>query len=187
MKSSCPDKNPSRSSYVALADVDCPVCEEGGHEASGCPSFLRNSPGDRLQAAIRARLCFVCLRTGHITRECPTKTACRVCGCNQWHATPLHEANWSQFQRESQQRRLSRESEPFPEAPSEQPEAPSEQPPIEGSGHYSTSFHVRGSKVALPLLPVKVSSLETGMTVETYTLLDSGSNISLCQDHCWSC
>ena len=56
LKSSRPDKNPSTSSYIALVDVDCPVCEEGGHEASGCPSFLRESPGDRLQAAIRAVL-----------------------------------------------------------------------------------------------------------------------------------
>ena len=45
------------------------------------------------------------------------------------------------------------------------------------------SFHTRCSKIALPLLPVKVSSAKTGATVETYALLDSGSNISLCQDH----
>ena len=44
------------------------------------------------------------------------------------------------------------------------------------------SFHARCAKIALPLLPVRVSSVETGATVETYALLDSGSNISLCQD-----
>ena len=44
------------------------------------------------------------------------------------------------------------------------------------------SFHARYAKIALPLLPVRVSSAETGATVETYALLDSGSNVSLCQD-----
>ena len=36
--------------------------------------------------------------------------------------------------------------------------------------------------MALPFLLVKVTSPETGMSVKTYALLDSGSNVSLCQD-----
>ena len=39
-----------------------------------------------------------------------------------------------------------------------------------------------GNKVALPFLLVKVTSPETGISVKTYALLDSGSNVSLCQD-----
>ena len=39
-----------------------------------------------------------------------------------------------------------------------------------------------GSKVALPFLLVKVTSPETGISVKTYALLDSGSSVSLCQD-----
>ena len=103
---------------------------------------------------------------------------CQAHGWNQWHATSLHDAKWSEFRRRSQQRRQAWES----ESPSE---TPSEQPLVKGSGHYNTSdssFHVRCTKVALPLLPMKVLNPETGATVETYALLDSGSNISLCQD-----
>ena len=100
-RSSRPDRNPSKSSYATLADVGCPVCEEEGHEASLCPTFLGKIPGEHLQTAMKARLCFVCLRTGHITRDCPTRTPCKVRGCNQWHAVLLHRANWSQFRRES--------------------------------------------------------------------------------------
>ena len=76
-----------------------------------------------------------------------------------------------------------------PELPSDLPPEHSPEPPSKAHGehstpeaHYSASFHARGSKVALPLLPVKVSSPETGKTVETYALLDSGSKVSLCQD-----
>ena len=176
LKPSRTDKPPAKSSYAAYADVDCPVCE-GGHEVPSCPSFLKESPGDRLQAALRAKLCFMCLRTGHITRECPDKTTCPVQGCQHWHAGELHEANWAQFRRSSRRQRTARK----PEEPQAPPSTPSDPPVPEV--HYSTSFHARCSKVGLPLLPVKVSSAETGATVETYALLDSGSNISLCQDH----
>ena len=92
-KTSRPDRSAPRSSYAACADVDCPVCEEGSHEVRECPSFLKESPGGRLRATIRAKLCFVCLRTGHITRECPDRKICSVRGCQHWHATELHEAD----------------------------------------------------------------------------------------------
>ena len=45
-----------------------------------------------------------------------------------------------------------------------------------------TNYYVRESKVALPLLPVVVSSPESGKVVQTYALLDSGSNVSLCDE-----
>ena len=180
-----PDRSSSKSSYVALAEVGCPICKEERHGASLCPMFIMKIPGDRLQAAIEARLCFVCLRTGHITRDCPARTQCKVRGCNRWHAILLHKANWKQFRKESRQRREAREPEPSAELPPERPREPPSQAHKEHptpEAHYSASFHVRSSKAALPLLPVRVSSPETGKTVETYALLDSGSNVSLCQD-----
>ena len=48
--------------------------------------------------------------------------------------------------------------------------------------HVSSSHHIMGNKVALPFLLVNVTSPETGISVKTYALLDSGSNVSLCQD-----
>ena len=120
MKPNCPDKNPSRSSYVTLADVGCPVCEEGGHEVSGCPSFLRKSPGDRLQAAIRVRLCFVCLCTGHITRDCPTRTVCRYESAASGMPPPFTKPTGASFGKKSRWRRRARE----PEPPSEPLRAP---------------------------------------------------------------
>ena len=49
-------------------------------------------------------------------------------------------------------------------------------------GHHVSSHHIMGSKVALPFLLAKVTSPETGMSVKTYALLDSGSNVSLCTE-----
>ena len=49
-----------------------------------------------------------------------------------------------------------------------------------GSSPGTESYH--GHNVALPFLLVKVTSPETGISVKTYALLDSGSNVSLCQD-----
>ena len=164
-----PDKIPQRSSYATSADINCPVCQGSGHTVPDCHLFAGQNPEGRMQMAIKNQLCFVCLQTGHITRDCTNKSKCRARGCGRMHATALHEANWEELRESSRKKREAKEQEQV----------------TGGIGHHVTgksSFHIRGSKVALPLLPVRVTSPETGTTVETYALLDSGSNISLCQD-----
>jgi hypothetical protein len=37
-------------------------------------------------------------------------------------------------------------------------------------------------KIALPLLPVRVTSVETGRQIDTFALLDSGASLTLCND-----
>ena len=160
-RTSRPDRSAPRSSYAAYADVDCPVCEEGSHKARDCPSFLKESPGGRLQAAIRAKLCFVCLRTGHITRECPDREICSVRGCQHWHATELHEADWTQFRRSGRRQRSARRKEE-PRESQETPQALYDPPAPEA--HYSMSFHARCAKIALPLLPVSLQRRDRGLS-----------------------
>ena len=90
--------------------------------------------------------------------------------CSQRHVTMLHDADWEGLRRASREKR---------DAEARSLETNSSG--IEGH-HVSSSHHVMGNKVALPFLLVNVTSLETGISVKTYALLDSGSNVSLCQD-----
>ena len=168
--SSKPERS-TRRSYASSADVDCSVCQGAGHDVQDCQAFLGQGPEERLQTAVQRQLCFVCLRKGHITRDCREKTKCGAPNCGKMHATALHKSDWQKF-REGGRRK--QESKP----PVVEPRATTS-----GAGnHVSRAFHVRGSRVALPLVPVRVTSPGSGTTVETYALLDSGSNISLCQD-----
>ena len=108
--------------------------------------------------------------SGHITREWSNPVKCQEKRCGQRHATILHDVDWEGLRRASREKR---------DAEAHSLERNSSG--IEGH-HVSSSHHVMGNKVALPFLLVNVTSPETGISVKTYALLDSGSNVSLCQD-----
>ena len=170
MRSKRVEKTPSRVTYAATADVRCPICDDGEHSVPQCRRFLSMNANDRLDVTLKCQICFMCLTPGHITRECSNPVKYQEKRCGQRHATILHDADWEGLRRASREKR---------DAEARSLEANSSG--IEGH-HVSSSHHVMGNKVALPFLLVNVTSPETGISVKTYTLLDSGSNVSLCQD-----
>ena len=170
MKGRRVERTPTRMTYAATADVRCPICDDGEHSVPQCRRFIEMNAGDRLDVAFKRQICFMCLTPGHITRECSNPVKCQERGCGQRHATILHDADWEGLRRASRVK-----SEAEASGFGSNPSAP------EGH-HVSSSHHVMGKKVALPFLLVNVTSPETGISVRTYALLDSGSNVSLCQD-----
>ena len=103
------EKNPvsTRVAYVTSNSSPCPVCEKEGHEVLNCEEFATLRPEDRLQTAICLRLCFVCLKEGHITHDCTSKMRCKAENCGCMHATVLHAANWSRVREQGRKRRES--------------------------------------------------------------------------------
>ena len=69
------ERNPAstRAAYATSTSSSCPICEKEGHEALSCEKFTALQLEDRLQTAICLKLCFVCLKGGHITRDCTSK------------------------------------------------------------------------------------------------------------------
>ena len=170
MRSKRVEKTPTRMTYAATADVRCPICDDGEHSVPQCRRFLDMNANDRLDVALKCQICFMCLTPGHITRECSNPVKCQEKRCGQRHATILHDADWEGLRRASREKR---------DVEARNLGTNSSTP--EGH-HVSSSHHVMGNKVALPFLLVNVTSPETGISVKTYALLDSGSNVSLCQD-----
>ena len=173
MRSKRVEKTTTRVAYVATADVCCPICNDSEHSVPQCRKFLNMSPNDRLNVSLKNQICFMCLTPGHITRECSNPVKCQERKCGQRHATMLHDADWEGFRRASKEKRDARARSSASSSSSD------------SEGHHvsiSSSHHVMGNKVALPFRLVKVTSPETGISVKTYALLDSGSNVSLCQD-----
>ena len=170
MRSKRVEKTPTRITYAAMADVRCPICDDGEHSVPQCRRFLSMNANDRLDVALKCQICFMCLTPGHITRECSNPVKCQEKRCGQQHATILHDSDWEGLRRASREKR---------DAEARSLETNSSIP--EGH-HVSSSHHVMGNKVALPFLLVNVTSPEIGISVKTYALLDSGSNVSLCQD-----
>ena len=167
------EKTTTRIAYVVTADVRCPICDDGEHSVPQCRKFLNMSPNDRLDVALKNQICFMCLTPGRITRECSNPVKCQERKCGQRHATMLHDADWEGLRRASKEKRDARSR------------SSASSSSLDSKGHHasiSSSHHVMGNKVALPFLLVEVTSPETGILVKTYALLDSRSNVSLCQD-----
>ena len=172
MRSKRVEKTPTRVAYAATTDVHCPICDDGKHSVPQCRKFLNMSPNDQQDVALKNQICFMCLTPGHITRECFNPVKCQERKCGQRHATMLDDADWEGLHRASKEKRDARARS-------------SASSSLDSKGHhvsFSSCHHIMGNKVALHFLLVKVTSPETGISVKTYALLDSGSNVSLCQD-----
>ena len=173
----------TRAAYATSNSSPCLVCEKEGHEVLSCEKFVTLRPEDRLQTAIRLRLCFVCLKGGHITWDCTSKMRCRAENCGRMHATVLHAANWLRWREQGRRRTERAASGTIKETPAEEPSATGsvyhaqgrEDPP-------GDTISAQESKVALPLVPVRVYSLESKGSHSTYALLDTGSNVTLCHE-----
>ena len=169
----------TRVAYATSNSLPCLVCEREGHEVLSCEKFVTLRPEDRLQTAIRLRLCFVCLKGGHITRDCTSKMRCRAENCGRMHATVLHAANWSKLREQGRRRRERAVSDPSKETPAEEPSATGSVYHAEGREEPpGDSISTQESKVALPLVPVRVYCPESKHSHSTYALLDTGSNVT---------
>ena len=173
----------TRIAYATSNSSPCLVCEREGYEVLSCEKFVALRPEDRLQTAVRLRLCFVCLKGGHITRDCTSKMRCRAENCGRMHATMLHAANWSKLREQGRRRRERAVSDYNREAPAEEPSATGSVYHAQGREDApGDTISTQESKVALPLVPVRVYSPESKRSHSTYALLDTGSNVTLCHE-----
>ena len=114
----------------------------------------------------KVQLCFNCFKHGHIGVGCLAKSACEVPGCKRRHHTLLHPPSPPQAVEGSDR------------VADKGTQAESSTPFQNGQTTWSSAG---GGKVCLRVVPVKVRSHDdASKTVETYALLDSGSDISLC-------
>ena len=138
----------------------CPSCS-GNHPLKECGSFRNMPHGDRLALVRRAKLCDNCLKQGHMARGCMNPSGCEIDGCKRKHDTLLHfdQPNRSEGSTSGDDAIVANHAH------------------IEGGQCGAIS---RGRKVRLRIVPVKVQCDDGAAVVETYALLDNGSDVSLC-------
>ena len=69
----------------------CIFCKET-HELDVCEKFLKLPMGDKRKLIITKRLCWGCLKWGHLNSNCRVRKICKV--CSEAHLTSLHRDNW---------------------------------------------------------------------------------------------
>ncbi|XP_042887248.1 uncharacterized protein LOC122263026 [Penaeus japonicus] len=107
----------------------------------------------------KAKLCFNCLRSNHRVTTCRKATVCEVDNCGMWHHKLLHDA----FNKEDT---------------SEKAGKVSTQPKV--STKSCACNPSKDSKIALPIVKVKVGRLGMDNHISTLALLDPGSNSTFC-------
>ena len=164
---------------VEKPGVKCAFCD-GSHFSYKCEKYHEQSVNERRRMVFVRRLCYNCLRAGHHARDCTSSRTCMKPECGKRHHTTLH-IDFSTMQqgefssrgsnpsqeptvgnslRGQQQTQVAKDKVNSTDAP--RPEA-------------SSNGALGKSKAVVQCLPLVVRN-DDGKFVETYAMLDSGSN-----------
>ncbi|XP_072178274.1 uncharacterized protein [Diadema setosum] len=156
----------------------CVKCK-GNHTLFGCEQFKQLEPDERLKLAKDEKLCFNCLKKGHGANGCKVNRVCTVKGCGKKHTKFLH------LPRQPSQ--PGRNALPPNAQETRRDEPRSSSTAGEASNHSSarvgemaSNVIGAGSKIALPIVAVRVRAKGKDTYFDTYALLDSGSTSTFC-------
>ena len=146
----------------------CPSCG-GDHEMQDCKVFKSMPHPDRMDILRKHKMCHNCFKQGHFAVGCAAKPACTMEGCKRKHQTIIHST--------PEQRDAS---------PKDETAKPNDQNihcnVIGAGGEPSQPSSTSNGRVLLQIVPVKVKGRGQEKEVRTYALLDSGSDVTLCDE-----
>ena len=118
-----------------------------------CPEFLRKTPDERARAVGESGRCFVCLKPGHRSRYCTSDEKCNEDGCGGRHHCTLH-GSGRVFSVSNGAKR--------------------------NSAHRTVAVATpqENETTLLQIVPIRVHGERS--FVDTFALLDSGAQVSLC-------
>ena len=143
------------------------LCCSGLHKIYQCREFREMSLASKWQIVRKYRLCKLCLNPGHFAHQCTLKICCKKENCGSAnHNSLLHHASGDA---NSNDKGYNHNEE------SETQEIKSLATLSKGSSQTSNS------RVYLDIVPVKVVVEDSNIVVQTYALLDSGSDKTFCE------
>ncbi len=69
--------------------ITCIFCQKTGHIVHKCRKLMEKSVSDKIKFVQAEKLCFGCLKPGHFSRNCKSRSVCDM--CHKMHPTCLHE------------------------------------------------------------------------------------------------
>ena len=118
-----------------------------------CITFRAKTYQERLDVLFQKHICRNCLVPGHYAKGCAAVRACERSGCVRKHHTLLHPPDEARGHNDVDSRAVS---------------------------HQASATASGRKRVCLRVIPVRVQGLCNGWIIETYALLDDGSDVSLC-------
>ncbi|KAL4009002.1 hypothetical protein ACER0C_002854 [Sarotherodon galilaeus] len=133
----------------------CFFCK-GGHTLESCALLDKKPHNEKISFLKKNSICFGCLCTGHISKECRKRLSCKICGLR--HASILHIHH-------------KKKNEVKPDNEADNIPVTIQTSGLTGAGEQDCK---------LAIVPVKVKSKRGQRIVETYAFLDQGSSASFC-------
>ena len=160
----------------------CLLCSEL-HQLWNCEQFKKKSFEDRMKIIRHARLCDNYFKLGHFASGCMQKSGCYIEGCGGKHMTVIHPPERSLPPRQEIPENHQMINKGNQSHARDNVEHTSQNHAI-GAGVRRTCSNASavGGKVRLRIVPVRVQGKQPGQVVETYALLDNGSDVSLCDE-----
>ncbi|XP_056099936.1 uncharacterized protein LOC130078447 [Rhinichthys klamathensis goyatoka] len=131
----------------------CCVCKSQ-HSVEKCSQLDEMTHREKLEALKVGRVCFSCLRRGHMSRECDKPLTCDI--CKHKHPTVLH------IESKTQEVSVNNAS-----------------VSLETCGHTGAG----SDECVLAIVPVQVKAKSGSTIMNTYAFLDPGSSASFCTQH----
>ncbi|XP_071490096.1 uncharacterized protein [Diadema antillarum] len=181
-----PKKGPQRMTFTTQASmrsetstaypqgVKCPCCSQQ-HGLKKCQKFKERPFSDRIKLTRQLRLCDNCLQPSHSAVGCSAKPQCEKAGCNRKHHTLLHPP-----QSGKKEERRNDSSAPTSSTGTSMATATSDPTTSKTEGGQCLSTSSSRKRVCLRVVPVNVTG--NGQVIQTWALLDEGSDVSLCSD-----
>ncbi|XP_032289057.1 uncharacterized protein [Drosophila virilis] len=157
----------------------CPICN-GQHAVRDCNEFNLASPLKRWTVVKRHRLCFSCLRVGHMARVCNRANECQVNGCRKrhhrllhYHDAMSHNAPQPAGDRVMNTGRMPQPADPHTRAPQPADAQSTQQRNL-------SCVDSDGERLLFRILPVTLHG--ANKRIDTYALLDEGSSVTMIDD-----
>jgi len=146
--------NKSASGESSYRPLSCVHCK-GSHRLVNCEKFKLLELSEKLRIVRKFRMCENCLNFKHSATNCRKGSCCDVQGCREKHHTMLHEQKMHEQAKSMEQH-------------------------VQSNCCAAAGENPLKHKVSLRIVPVKVK--QGKKCVQTYALLDDGSDVTLCSD-----
>ena len=148
----------------------CLFCE-GEHSLEKCRGFREKNLEERKGFVRKENLCNLYVRKGHFARRCRKDDTCKIAGCGKRHHELLHPISNEDDNNSKSNGEIARNYVTPKNSVSTIGDSSSGQ--CGATGTYK-------SRISLRIVPVRVKGKDQEKEIETYALLDDGSDVSLC-------
>ena len=166
------DKKNVNSFNTISVNCRCTFCDKENHLIENCFKFKEKTMEEKKIFIMDNRLCFGCLKSGHISQSCTNRLKCSE--CNRQHPTPLHGDVKPKPDLTATRVDNSVQSNATKSAGSIE-KSESSQPP-ESSSHISLATNDGTCSKSTMIVPVWISSRDNEKEFLIYALLDTQSD-----------